>query len=581
MTHSRLRSIKNFDEFELGFQSDDVLILQMHLCNFGYLTLHHEGKLFDIERAPIATNGLFDTSTKMALEKFQDFHHIPITGTVDERTVEFLLRDRCGVPDPVFDDPTPQFVKHPNKWQHLTLRYRFLELTNDISHDELKAAISEGFDIWSRVTPLNFAESDLDPDIQIRFVQGEHGDGTPMDGPNGVLAHAFFPPPNGGSLAGDIHFDDAEVWSIGLSADGRDLLTVAIHEIGHSLGLEHSSVFESIMYAYYMGVRRALHTDDIAGIRSIYGCRMSDIKNIPGWFGGRNDGCGIDLFDVTGSGHKDIFVFHIDNTVGENRGYYRIGWNMDSNGNPQGGWSAVKHVPGWFGGHGTDSAIAFSDVSHTGRPDMVVFHIDNPPGENRGFYRVGWDIDAGGNPTGWSDVKLVPGWFGADSIGAGVALGDLTGSGMLDVVVFHIDNPPGENRGYYRIGFDLNASGDVTGGWGVVMPIPGWFGAENHGGGIALADISGSGRPDIVVFHIDNPLGENHGYYRIGYDLDANGNVTGGWGHINPVAGWFGSLNDYCDIAVHEKDTGSDLMILSIDNPSGENRAFYRFGYDI
>lgn len=52
----------------------------------------------------------------------------------------------------------------------------------------------------------------------------------------------------------------------------------------------------------------------------------------------------------------------------------------------------------------------------------------------------------------------------------------------------------------------------MTFGWSVwnnSWLIPGWFGAEDHGAGIALGDIDGSGRPDLVVFHVDNPGGEN------------------------------------------------------------------------
>jgi hypothetical protein len=49
--------------------------------------------------------------------------------------------------------------------------------------------------------------------------------------------------------------------------------------------------------------------------------------------------------------------------------------------------------------------------------------------------------------------------------------------------------------------------------------VPGWFGWENQGAGIALADLNGNARQDLIVFHVDNPGGENHGYYRIVFDL--------------------------------------------------------------
>jgi hypothetical protein len=51
----------------------------------------------------------------------------------------------------------------------------------------------------------------------------------------------------------------------------HDVQTAALHEFGHWIGLDHSPVYESIMYYQYKGTQRTLAHDDIAGIRYIYG----------------------------------------------------------------------------------------------------------------------------------------------------------------------------------------------------------------------------------------------------------------------------------------------------------------------
>ena len=105
--------------------------------------------------------------------------------------------------------------------------------------------------------------------IDIRFVVSEHGDGDPFDGPGNTLAHAYFP-----QYGGDAHFDDEEYWTIN-SYSGTNLFQVAAHELGHSLGLGHSSVRESLMAPFYQRYKPdfSLHKDDILGIQALYGKR--------------------------------------------------------------------------------------------------------------------------------------------------------------------------------------------------------------------------------------------------------------------------------------------------------------------
>ena len=49
-----------------------------------------------------------------------------------------------------------------------------------------------------------------------------------------------------------------------------------------------------------------------------------------------------------------------------------------------------------------------------------------------------------------SGFITIPDWFSFENQGAGVALADLT-AGARDLIVLMVDNPPGQNRGLYRI----------------------------------------------------------------------------------------------------------------------------------
>ena len=156
-------------------------------------------------------------------------------------------------------------------WDKLDITYVFVNGTGQLDGNVERDLIRQAFDLWAAQTALTFTETADSgaADIVIGWATGDHGDGDPFDGPGDVLAHASFPNPYDNSQV-FLHFDDDERW---VDSDTRnvDLLTVAAHEIGHTLGLGHSGDPNALMFASYSGPQRFLSEDDIAGVQSLYG----------------------------------------------------------------------------------------------------------------------------------------------------------------------------------------------------------------------------------------------------------------------------------------------------------------------
>ncbi|XP_042636339.1 matrix metalloproteinase-21 [Orycteropus afer afer] len=237
-----------------------------------------------------------------AVRAFQRANQLPATGALDTATLRAMNRPRCGVRDPqgapeLRGGPRPSPAARPRAKRFLqllrplpggeeawrdgeairvfsrsTLKWRLVGegYSSQLSADDQRHIFRLAFRMWSEVTPLHFREDLTGPstqvDIKLGFGRGRHlGCPRVFDGSGQEFAHAW--------RLGDIHFDDDEHFTPPTSDTGISLLKVAVHEIGHVLGLPHTYRTGSVMQPNYIGQKPAFELDwsDRKAIQKLYG----------------------------------------------------------------------------------------------------------------------------------------------------------------------------------------------------------------------------------------------------------------------------------------------------------------------
>lgn len=130
-------------------------------------------------------------------------------------------------------------------------KWTYYRMSSHMPDMDAWSIFRSAFAFWSLISNNVFQYVENGPaDINLGFTSKYHttSKGEPcVEYENGVLAHAWFP---NTPYAGEIHFNDMVQYSSKKGFNSFSLLHVAIHEIGHSLGLRHNDDSNSIMYPY-------------------------------------------------------------------------------------------------------------------------------------------------------------------------------------------------------------------------------------------------------------------------------------------------------------------------------------------
>lgn len=184
----------------------------------------------------------------------------------------------------------PNFELEDVKWGNPTfgtaggiVSWSFASISNDAAFYDYDASLTgsfqnyvrAAFDAWEQYANIDFVEVGDATNVDIRLGWDA------IDGASGVVGECTYSYSNTSFNFAEIAFDSAENWN------QINFYVVALHEIGHAIGLDHYNGSDAVMNTYVNSAVMDLTQSDIAGIQAIYGVSVgtnetNEIVGTPG-----------------------------------------------------------------------------------------------------------------------------------------------------------------------------------------------------------------------------------------------------------------------------------------------------------
>ena len=303
--------------------------------------------------------------------------------------------------------------------------------------------------------------------------------------------------------------------------------------------------------------------------------------------GNQAEGAGVALADLNNNGILDLVFManDIGNPLNQFRWY--VGYDLGVNGEPT-STSLVSGQPASTDGRGNTAqgaGVALGDIDRNGTLDILLMHYDVGSPTNEFRFKIGWNINAQAVPTSWTIPKTVPG-LGNDAIGANVALADLDGNGILDMVLIHRDSQTKQIR--YKIGSNLSTAGEAQ-SW-VSPAAPGGFSnvAAYGSVGVGFYKLPGENSYRGVFAAYDKYVDTNQQPYLYFNFIRTNGymSITGppnSWEPPFMADGPGGTLQEGAGLAFGDinRNGTPDMLYMGYDAATGPNTFRYYIAFDM